>query len=205
MTLIAPIEWKTELKLRCGVGTLNEVQNIFFNSPSIKKKWKLSTMLCRHFYHVPPWAVISSAPASPSRWGSGELQSFFSKVWGPTPATSIHDALPSSSDSGRLSWPVKSFMRSVMSTRISPSSCLPCKGLFTVHGQGFFVPECEGPQVRPSLCPCLVACWQHMSCAKPAAGTRQWMLETTVGCAANCMGRICLTRDSCISGLSLVC
>jgi len=53
MTLIALIEQKTRLKFRCGVRTLNEVQNVFFNSPSIKKR-KLSTMLCRHFYHVPP-------------------------------------------------------------------------------------------------------------------------------------------------------
>lgn len=73
MTLIALIEWKTVLKLRCWVGTLNEVKSIFFNGPSIKKR-KLCSMLCRHFHPVPPWTVISSAPAVPSSWGSGGWQ-----------------------------------------------------------------------------------------------------------------------------------
>lgn len=38
MTLIALIEWKTDPKLRCGAETLNEVQNILFNSSLLKKK-----------------------------------------------------------------------------------------------------------------------------------------------------------------------
>ena len=125
MTLIALIEQKTRLKFRCGVRTLNEVQNVFFNSPSIKKR-KLSTMLCRHFYHVPPWAVISSSPTWPFSWGSEELQGFFSKVWGPSHQHPWHPT--------KTSWQLQALLTcQTFHEEQCPPVCLP---LLASHARG---------------------------------------------------------------------
>lgn len=61
-----------------------ETQMLNWNSQWGKKAYfpiapllrKLSTMLCRHFHHVPPRKIISSAPAVPSSWSSGGWQGF---------------------------------------------------------------------------------------------------------------------------------
>lgn len=112
MTLIALIEQKAELKLRCGVGTLNEVQNIFFNSPSIKKR-KVSIMLCRHFYHVPPWAVFSSAPAGHPAGALGSYRAFSARCEDPhQPPASVMPyqallAVAGSPDLPNLPWGVR--------------------------------------------------------------------------------------------------
>lgn len=209
MTLIALIEQKTELKLWCGVGTFNEVQNIFFNSPSIKKR-KLNAMVCRHFCHVPPRAVISSVLASPSSWSSGELQRFSARCEETMPATGIRDALPSPGwCPTKPSWQSQALLtRQIFQEE--HSACLWDSLLLASHAKSclLFWPAAwpglcshfvtQVPQVSRSSNVPLLAC---ASC-KAISWSQAGELESSV--AWECLGRMQLGWDSCISSLNLV-
>lgn len=157
-------------------------------------------MLCRHFCHVLPRAVISSVFASPSSWSSGELQRFSARCEETMPATGIRDALPSPPDSHRLSWPIKSFRRSTVPTSGTPFSWPPmqkaasCAG--QQHGQGFCNPNVPSRQIfiepLSARASCKAVSWNQ-------AGT----LESSMGWDWECLGRMHLGWDSCISSLSL--
>lgn len=127
-------------------------------------------MLCRHFCHVLPRAVISSVFASPSSWSSGELQRFSARCEETMPATGIripYQALLTVTDSpdpSNLSGGAQCLPLGL------PSLGLPCKKLPPVLVSSMaraFVTQMS--QVgRSSLSPC-----QHVPHAKPSAGTRQ--------------------------------
>lgn len=127
-------------------------KSIFFISPSIKKR-KLSTMLCRRFHHVPPWTVINSAPAVPSRWGSGGLQSFPARCEGPhqPPAPLMpYQALLADAGSHDLSnpwWGAQCPPEWLPPLASHARSCLLC---WPGAWSGLFCALTDVPRMRPS-------------------------------------------------------
>lgn len=181
-----------------------ETQMLIWNSQWGKKAYfsiapllrKLSTMLCRHFHHVSPRTVISSAPAVPSSWSSGGWQGFPTRCEDPhqPPAPQMpYQALLADAGSHDLS----NLWWGAVSSCMTPSSCLPCKDPSAV------LARCE---VRAFLGSLMSLGWDfHVPLS---AGLLAACISCTGTCWAKALGpgefRL-FGQKSCISSRSLLC
>lgn len=178
-----------------------ETQMLNWNSQWGKKAYfpiapllrKLSTMLCRHFHHVPPRKIISSAPAVPSSWSSGGWQGFPTRCEDPhqPPAPLMpYQALladAGSHDLSNLWWGAVS----------SCMTCLPCKELSAV------LARCK---VRAFLWSVISLEWDfHVPLSSVSLTARVSCIGTFWAKALGPGEFRLFGQESCISSLSLVC